>query len=85
MEDPQTDLRINTEGPLTVLEACRRYNPGAKVLCASTRQVYKPLHLPVDGDSPAAADRLQRRLEHQRRALHRLYSAVPGCAPSACA
>ena len=42
VEDPQTDLQINTQGPLTVLEACRRFNPGAKVLYASTRTIYGP-------------------------------------------
>lgn len=53
MEDPRTDLRINAEGPLQLLEACRRYNRGAKVLYASTRQVYgRPRYLPVDETHP---------------------------------
>jgi UDP-glucose 4-epimerase len=55
MEDPQTDLRINTEGALTVLEACRHHNRQAKVLYASTRNVYgRPTTLPVTEDSPVA-------------------------------
>lgn len=49
MEAPIDDLRVNTEGPLNVLEACRRVNRSAKLLYASTRQVYgRPRYLPVD-------------------------------------
>jgi UDP-glucose 4-epimerase len=49
MLDPYTDLEINCRSQLTVLEACRRHNPGAKVVYAGTRQVYgKPDRLPVD-------------------------------------
>ncbi|MFN8058826.1 MAG: NAD-dependent epimerase/dehydratase family protein [Vicinamibacterales bacterium] len=49
MRDPYTDLEINCRSQLTVLEACRRNNPGAKVVFAGTRQIYgKPDYLPVD-------------------------------------
>jgi UDP-glucose 4-epimerase len=49
MRDPETDLEINCRAQLTLLEACRRYNPDAKVVYAGTRQVYgKPVSLPVD-------------------------------------
>ena len=49
MRDPFTDLEINCRSQLTILEACRRHNPGAKVVYAGTRQVYgKPDYLPVD-------------------------------------
>jgi UDP-glucose 4-epimerase len=49
MRDPDTDLDINCRSQLTLLEACRRHNPGAKVVYASTRQIYgKPERLPVD-------------------------------------
>jgi UDP-glucose 4-epimerase len=48
MRDPHTDLDINCRSQLTLLEACRGYNPGAKVVYASTRQIYgKPAFLPV--------------------------------------
>ena len=48
MRDPYTDLEINCRSQLSILEACRRYNPGAKVVFAGTRQVYgKPDFLPV--------------------------------------
>jgi UDP-glucose 4-epimerase len=49
MRDPYTDLEINCRSQLSILEACRRYNPGLKVVFAGTRQVYgKPESLPVD-------------------------------------
>jgi UDP-glucose 4-epimerase len=49
MRDPFTDLEINCRSQLTLLEACRRNNPRAKVVYAGTRQVYgKPDYLPVD-------------------------------------
>jgi UDP-glucose 4-epimerase len=48
MRDPHTDLEINCRGQLSLLEACRKYNPGVKVVFAGTRQVYgKPDSLPV--------------------------------------
>jgi UDP-glucose 4-epimerase len=49
MRDPHTDLEINCRSQLTLLEACRLRNPGAKVVYAGTRQVYgRPDRLPVD-------------------------------------
>ena len=48
MRDPYTDLEINCRSQLSLLEACRRHNPGVKVVFAGTRQVYgKPDSLPV--------------------------------------
>jgi UDP-glucose 4-epimerase len=49
MTDPYTDLDINCRAQLSMLEACRKHNPGVKVIFAGTRQVYgKPERLPVD-------------------------------------
>ncbi len=49
MRDPYTDLEINCRSQLTLLEACRWHNPDAKVVYASTRQIYgRPDRLPVD-------------------------------------
>lgn len=49
MEDPFSDLEINCRAQLSILETCRRYNPGIKVVFASTRQIYgRPETLPVD-------------------------------------
>jgi len=49
MRDPYTDLDINCRAQLSMLEACRKYNPGIRVVYAGTRQVYgRPDYLPVD-------------------------------------
>jgi UDP-glucose 4-epimerase len=51
MVDPHTDLEINCRSQLSILEACRRFNPRVKVVFAGTRQVYgKPDSLPVTED-----------------------------------
>ena len=84
MTDPHTDLDINCRSQLTLLEACRRHNPGVKVVYASTRQIYgRPDFLPVteqhlvrptdvNGINKAAGEylpsRLQQRLRHPRHA-----------------
>ena len=53
MNDPDTDLEINCRAQLSILEACRKYNPSIKVVFASTRQLYgKPDYLPVDEKHP---------------------------------
>jgi len=49
MNDPYTDLEINCRAQLFILEACRRHNPGIRIVYASTRQIYgRPDFLPVD-------------------------------------
>ena len=49
MLDPFTDLEINSRAQLSILEACRHFNPNIKIVFAGTRQVYgKPDYLPVD-------------------------------------
>lgn len=53
MSDPQTDLDINAAAQLSILEACRKANPGIKIVFASTRQLYgRPDYLPVDEKHP---------------------------------
>jgi nucleoside-diphosphate-sugar epimerase len=48
MDDPFGDLRANTTGPLTVLEACKMENREARIVYAGTRQSYgKPDVLPL--------------------------------------
>ena len=49
MRDPYADLEINCRAQLSILEACRKHNPGLKLVYASTRQIYgRPDYLPVD-------------------------------------
>ena len=53
MVDPQTDLDINANAQLSILEACRKVNPTIKIVFASTRQLYgMPDYLPVDEKHP---------------------------------
>jgi UDP-glucose 4-epimerase len=60
MADPFTDLEINCRSQLALLEACRRHAPEAKVLFASTRQIYgrvEPEALPVaETQAPSPVD-----------------------------
>ena len=49
MREPIADLEINCAAQLSLLETLRHNNPGAKLVFASTRQIYgKPDYLPVD-------------------------------------
>jgi UDP-glucose 4-epimerase len=49
MTDPYTDLEINVRAQLSIVESCRHFNPGIRIVHASTRQQYgKPMYLPVD-------------------------------------
>jgi nucleoside-diphosphate-sugar epimerase len=53
MQNPFADMEINCHAQLSILEICRKYNPGLKVVFASTRQIYgKPDYLPVDEKHP---------------------------------
>jgi nucleoside-diphosphate-sugar epimerase len=53
MENPFIDLDINAKAQLSILEACRKNNPGIRIVFASTRQIYgKPSYLPVDEKHP---------------------------------
>jgi len=40
MLDPLMDMELNCAGQVRLLEACRSFNPRAKVVFISTRQVY---------------------------------------------
>lgn len=53
MLDPLTDLEINSKSQLSILEACRKSNPGIRIIFTSTRQVYGvPQYLPIDENHP---------------------------------
>lgn len=55
MQNPYPDLEINARAQLSILEACRKYNSGIKLVFASTRQLYgAPQYLPVDEKHPLA-------------------------------
>jgi UDP-glucose 4-epimerase len=53
MADPFTDLEINCRSQLSLLECCRHGNPDARLVIASTRQLFgRPQYLPVDERHP---------------------------------
>ncbi len=53
MKNPFEDLEINVKAQLSILEACRKYNPTVKIIFASTRQLYgNPQYLPVNEAHP---------------------------------
>jgi UDP-glucose 4-epimerase len=53
MEDPERDLALNTTAQLRFLLACREHCAGARIVYASTRQVYgQHERLPVDECHP---------------------------------
>lgn len=53
MREPFTDLEINARAQLSILEACRAYNPRVKIIFTGTRQIYgRPSYLPVDEEHP---------------------------------
>jgi nucleoside-diphosphate-sugar epimerase len=55
MHQPLVDLDINYRSQLALLECCRRENPTARLVTASTRQVYgRPQFLPVTEEHPLA-------------------------------
>jgi dTDP-glucose 4,6-dehydratase/UDP-glucose 4-epimerase len=79
MIDPQTDLDINASAQLSILETCRKVNPGIRLVFASTRQIYgRPEYLPVDEDHrirPIDVNGINK-LAGER--YHLLYSSVYG-------
>ena len=53
MKDPFIDLEINVTSQVSILESCRQFNPGIKIIYASSRQIYgRPEYLPVDEKHP---------------------------------
>lgn len=79
MTDPQTDLDINASAQLSILEACRRTNPGIRLVFASTRQVYgRPDYLPVDERHPIRPVDVNGINKLAGEGYHILYSDVYG-------
>lgn len=79
MDDPHTDLAINAAAQLSILEVCRKVNPGIKIIFAGTRQVYgKPKYFPVDEKHPAHPVDVNGVNKLAGEQYHRLYSDVYG-------
>lgn len=79
MSDPETDLEINCRAQLTLLEACRKHNPGLRIVFASTRQIYgRPDYLPVDEKHPLRPVDVNGINKLAGEEYHILYSKVHG-------
>ena len=79
MTDPHTDLDINAAAQLSILEACRRANPGIRLVFASTRQLYgRPDYLPVDEKHPIRPVDVNGINKLAGEGYHLLYSNVYG-------
>jgi UDP-glucose 4-epimerase len=79
MRNPRRDLELNCAAQLTLLEACRQFNPGVKIVFSSTRQVYgKPLYLPVDEDHRVAPPDINGIHELAAENYHLLYHRIYG-------
>ncbi len=79
MQDPQTDLAINCTAQLSLLDLCRRVNPSARIVFASTRQLYgRPTYLPVDEEHPVDPVDVNGINKLSAELYHRLYHQVYG-------
>jgi nucleoside-diphosphate-sugar epimerase len=79
MTDPVTDLEANVRAQILLLEACRRQAPDARVVFASTRQIYgRPDYLPVDEKHPLRPVDVNGINKMAAEAYHTLYHQVYG-------
>ena len=79
MRDPFTDLEINCVSQLRILEACRKYNPGIKIVFAGTRGQYgRAQYLPVDEKHPLHSSDVNGINNNAGENYHLLYNEVYG-------
>ena len=72
-------MDINARAQLSILEACRHYNPQIRIVFASTRQLYgKPQYLPVDEKHPITPVDVNGINKWSGEAYHLLYNNVYG-------
>jgi UDP-glucose 4-epimerase len=81
---PHRDLELNCAAQLTLLEACRNYNPHVKIVFTSTRQVYgRPELLPVSEShrvAPLDINGVHKlAAEHYHLLYHKLYGTRAVC------
>jgi len=83
MADPYADLDINAHAQLSILEALRHYNPNAKIVFASTRQLYgRPEYLPVDEKHPVRpvdVNGINKAAGEQYHLLYHEVYGIPAC------
>jgi nucleoside-diphosphate-sugar epimerase len=79
MQDPDEDLQHNLRTAVATLEAARRANPAARIVFASTRQVYGvPQYLPVDERHPVAPVDVNGINKLAAEEYHKLYAKIHG-------
>lgn len=79
MRDPQLDMELNCRAQLRLLEAWRTMAPEARVVFASTRQIYgRPDYLPVDERHPLRPVDINGAHKLAGETYHRLYGEVYG-------
>jgi len=79
MTDPLTDLDLNCRAQLGLLEGLRRLAPEARVVFASTRQIYgAPDYLPVDESHPLRPVDINGIHKLAGESYHLLYARVYG-------
>ena len=79
MQDPLTDLDINTRAVASLLEICRKAVPDCRIVYASTRQVYgRPNYLPVDEKHPVVPVDVNAINKIAGEHYHTLYARVHG-------
>jgi UDP-glucose 4-epimerase len=79
MLQPHNDLQLNCGAQLSLLEACRMFNPNVKIIFTSTRQVYgKPLYLPVDESHRIQPPDINGINKYAAEMYHQLYQRVYG-------
>ena len=77
--DPHTDLAVNADAQLTILESCRRFNADIRIVYASTRQIYgRPDYLPVDEAHSARPSDVNGICKLAGEGFHMLYHRVYG-------
>ena len=76
---PLNDLDINCRGQLTLLEACRSFNPGVTIVFPSSRLVYgKPRYLPVDENHQLAPESIYAAHKLAVENYHLIYGRLYG-------
>ena len=76
---PLNDLDINCRGHLTILEACRSFNPEVAIVFPSSRLVYgKPRYLPVDELHPLAPESIYAAHKLAVENYHLIYGRLHG-------
>ena len=79
MNEPLVDLEANVRAQIVFLEACRHQAPSARIVYASTRQIYgRPAYLPVDERHPLNPVDVNGINKMAGEAYHMLYERVYG-------